>query len=96
MVSLEILRAAVFWWIIPFLAAFAMRDFAELRRSVLLSAFASFAALTFFTAVFIEDRVDLFLRRLSSFCFARFAADLWLAKFVILLVLYRVLYWVSK
>jgi hypothetical protein len=87
-VSLEILRAAVFWWITPFFAAFAMKDFALLRRSEVFSAPASVAACTFFTAVFIEDRVDLFLMRLTSFCFARFLADLWLANFVMLLVLY--------
>lgn len=67
-----------------------MRDFAEFSRSAVLSVPASFATLIFFTAVLIEDLVDLFLRRLSSLCFARFIDDLWLANFDLLL---KVLIW---
>lgn len=69
----------------PFLAAFEIRDFAEFSKSAVLSVPASFAALTFLTAVFMDVLVDLFLSRLASLCFARFIDDLWLANFDLLL-----------
>jgi len=80
LVSLEILRAAVFLWTTPFLAAFAIMDCALRRRSALPSLLSSAATWAFLTAVFMADRVVLFRIRLTSDCFARFAADLWLAN----------------
>ena len=74
--SLEIFLEAVFLWIMPFLAAFWNADWVCFIKSPTESSPASLAARNFFSRVLRRVLADLFLRRLTWLCFARFFADL--------------------
>ena len=66
--SLEIFLAAVFLWMVPFLDAFAITDFAKLNSWMALSCELSVtAARTSLTTDFTRDLIDLFRNRLTLF-----------------------------